>query len=266
MFLSQGTGCFLHGMERKQHNAMTILLLKVMKYVGVSLFAAGIFAALFSQQTRQRSVAAHWVATTGFLLTWIAGYGAMKAMGYKLSSPWIVNSIVASTVVLAATLYAVGSQSMRPWLGALATTGFVFSLVAMTFRSAACGSVLSLILPVAFASSLVAMLYIRGTHEENLQTLQQDSLHWFVWIARIEGLSLLVLLGLYMPLRYGIHIVLDGGHGWFGWIHGIFQVIYVAGLFSTAKWQGWSLQRSVGAFVASLLPFGTWLFERKIRA
>jgi integral membrane protein len=84
----------------------------------------------------------------------------------------------------------------------------------------------------------------------------------FLWVARLEGLSLIVLMGIAMPLKYGL--------GWEhatmvpGWAHGVLFVAYTALLFAVGFQQRWSLGRVVAGGAASLLPFGTFVFERSL--
>lgn len=74
-----------------------------------------------------------------------------------------------------------------------------------------------------------------------------------------EAVSFLVLLGVAMPLKYlagrpeAVKIV--------GWIHGLlFTLFCVALLFARLP-----LRRAAEVFVVSLLPFGPFLFDRRIR-
>jgi integral membrane protein len=83
----------------------------------------------------------------------------------------------------------------------------------------------------------------------------------FLWIARLEGLSLLVLFFVAMPLKYGA--------GWEhatvppGWAHGVLFVGYVAALGALATRERWSIVQVGLAFVAAFVPFGTFVFERR---
>ncbi|MNS16953.1 hypothetical protein D3C72_486170 [compost metagenome] len=83
----------------------------------------------------------------------------------------------------------------------------------------------------------------------------------FRGIAFAEGCSFLLLLGIAMPLKYwagmpqAVHLV--------GSAHGALFIAYViaAGLvFTVGKWP---LHRAPGVFLASVLPFGTFVMERK---
>lgn len=87
-------------------------------------------------------------------------------------------------------------------------------------------------------------------------------MRWFVWIARAEGLSLIALFFVAMPLKYGAGILEPVKY--VGWIHGLLFILYVAALLSVSVLERWSLTRTAAGFVASVLPFGTFVFERQI--
>ncbi|HPF91323.1 MAG: DUF3817 domain-containing protein [Flavobacteriales bacterium] len=76
-----------------------------------------------------------------------------------------------------------------------------------------------------------------------------------------EGWSFLILLFVAMPLKYlanwpwGVKVV--------GWAHGVLFIGYwvtAVPLFTKLKWD---LERVVGLGLASILPFGTFVMERK---
>ena len=82
-------------------------------------------------------------------------------------------------------------------------------------------------------------------------------------VAFLEGSSFLVLLLVAMPLKYlagyplAVRIV--------GSVHGLLFLIFLAALFRAAAERAWPLRRSFAAFVASILPFGTFVFDRSLR-
>ena len=86
----------------------------------------------------------------------------------------------------------------------------------------------------------------------------------FVWIARLEGSSLLLLMGVCMPLKYlggwplGVEVV--------GMAHGVLFLLYVAALAVVTFALRWPLMFSAGALLASVLPFGTFVVERRMPA
>lgn len=86
-------------------------------------------------------------------------------------------------------------------------------------------------------------------------------LRWFKAIAIAEGVSFLLLLFVAMPLKYmaGLPLAVQIT----GSLHGALFIAYcVAGmlLFTHAKWP---LERMSGLFLAAVLPFGTFVLERK---
>lgn len=82
-------------------------------------------------------------------------------------------------------------------------------------------------------------------------------------IAFIEGISFLVLLGIAMPLKYfagqplPVKIV--------GWIHGLFFVLYLIAVANVMIKHRWSGTQILGALVASIIPFGTFILDAKLR-
>jgi integral membrane protein len=78
-----------------------------------------------------------------------------------------------------------------------------------------------------------------------------------------EGVSYLVLLGIAMPLKY----LADRPEvvTWVGWIHGMLFVLFVAALAHAAALRRWRTPRIAGAFIASLVPFGTFVLDRHLR-
>ena len=51
---------------------------------------------------------------------------------------------------------------------------------------------------------------------------------------------------------------------WTGWLHGVLFLLYVGALVIGVLRLGWSLVDAVLGFVAAFLPFGTFLFERRV--
>jgi integral membrane protein len=82
-------------------------------------------------------------------------------------------------------------------------------------------------------------------------------------IGNIEGISYLILLGIAMPLKYlagmpmAVRVV--------GSIHGFLFVAFCWALIRVWIDRRWSFGKVTMAFIASLLPFGTFILDRKIR-
>jgi integral membrane protein len=89
------------------------------------------------------------------------------------------------------------------------------------------------------------------------------TLERFLKIAFIEGISLLVLLFVAMPLKYFADK--PAMVKYVGWTHGILFVLYMVFLLLVWIQYKWNFGRVVLAFLASLFPFGTFLFEKRLR-
>jgi len=82
-------------------------------------------------------------------------------------------------------------------------------------------------------------------------------------VALLEGLSFILLLFVAMPLKYlagmplAVKIV--------GMAHGVLFVAYIPALLEAAITYRWSFFRVVAAFGASLVPFGTFVFDARLR-
>jgi len=85
----------------------------------------------------------------------------------------------------------------------------------------------------------------------------------FRLIGITEGISYLLLLGIAMPLKYlaGMPLAVK----YTGWVHGLLFILYVAALIHVAFDKRWPLTRVVLAFAASLVPFGTFLLDDRLR-
>ncbi|MCG3773810.1 MAG: hypothetical protein JW395_0624 [Nitrospira sp.] len=86
----------------------------------------------------------------------------------------------------------------------------------------------------------------------------------FRMIALAEGTSFLTLLFVAMPMKYfmGMPEVVRV----VGSIHGGLFVLYVGLLAVIHFRQRWSVMFSLYAFVASIIPFGTFVLDKQLRA
>lgn len=94
-----------------------------------------------------------------------------------------------------------------------------------------------------------------------LSTLIKSSLGRLRIVAVLEGISFLILLGVAMPLKYlaGIPEVVRV----VGMAHGVLFVLYVVLLIQVAVENNWSFKKSILAFIASFIPFGTFYADAK---
>lgn len=97
----------------------------------------------------------------------------------------------------------------------------------------------------------------------NPTTDQYKYLKWFLWIAIIEAISYLLLLGFGMPMKY-----LGGDGTWvtlFGRIHGGLVFAFVALLIVCWVKYKWTYERVILLFVGSLLPIVPFVYERRLK-
>lgn len=79
----------------------------------------------------------------------------------------------------------------------------------------------------------------------------------------MEGISYLLLLFIAMPVKYilGEPILVK----FVGMGHGILFILFIYFLFVTSIEHKWKIQFILMAFIASLLPFGTFYLEKKLK-
>ena len=84
----------------------------------------------------------------------------------------------------------------------------------------------------------------------------------FKWVAILEGISFLILLGIAMPLKYvygmpeTTRVV--------GMAHGILFILYITLVFFIRKKLEWNNKVTFLALTASVLPFGPFVVDRKL--
>jgi integral membrane protein len=90
-----------------------------------------------------------------------------------------------------------------------------------------------------------------------------QSLRWLRYTGLAEGVSFLVLLLIAMPLKYIFKI--PEAVLMVGWAHGVLFVGFGAMALYYQQQHNKSFGWLVRAGIASLLPFGTFIWERRIR-
>ena len=82
-------------------------------------------------------------------------------------------------------------------------------------------------------------------------------------IAFIEGISFLLLLGVAMPLKYfaGMPAAVKTA----GWIHGVLFMLYLFFVAEVNVKRCLTVTLAFGALVASLIPFGTFALDARLR-
>jgi len=85
----------------------------------------------------------------------------------------------------------------------------------------------------------------------------------FMRIAFLEGISYLLLLLIAMPLKYFAGI--PDGVKYIGWAHGVLFVLFCFYLLKVWVGLKWSFGKALIAFIASLLPFGTFVLDARLK-
>jgi len=82
-------------------------------------------------------------------------------------------------------------------------------------------------------------------------------------VGGLEGISYLLLLGVAMPLKYlaGMPAMVQV----VGWIHGLLFTLFVAAVLEVWRRLRWPPMRVLGALVAAVLPFGTFVLDTYLR-
>jgi len=92
---------------------------------------------------------------------------------------------------------------------------------------------------------------------------QTSSIRLLRRVGILEGISLLVLLFIAMPLKYiwqqpgAVKVV--------GWMHGALFVLFMLLVLRVYEQKGWPFKRVILAFIAAFLPFGTFVFDKKLK-
>lgn len=84
------------------------------------------------------------------------------------------------------------------------------------------------------------------------------------YIAIAEGVSYLLLLILSI-LKRTTSIDVHLGIKYLGMAHGVLFVLFVTAIILGKMYLNWTIGRSIWAFVASLLPFGTFVLDAQLK-
>src|SRR6187399_1066768 len=89
-----------------------------------------------------------------------------------------------------------------------------------------------------------------------------NTLSIFRKVAVAEGISYILLVFIAMPLKYMLDMPLAVKYT--GWAHGLLFVLYIGALLHAAFAYRWSIVKIALGFIASVLPFGTFVFDAKV--
>ena len=112
---------------------------------------------------------------------------------------------------------------------------------------------------LVFANVTICATLLFYRHEKdlgmNIKTLR--------WVGFLEGISFLLLLFIAMPMKYMFDnpiLVKYVGMG-----HGVLFIAFLVVLFVVCEKQKWSLKMFILGLIASILPFGPFVFDAKLK-
>jgi integral membrane protein len=82
-------------------------------------------------------------------------------------------------------------------------------------------------------------------------------------VAKLEGISFLILLFIAMPLKYMMGI--PEATKIVGMIHGGLFLWFLYAQFVASQDEKWGTKFNILAFIASIIPFGTFYLDKKLR-
>lgn len=231
----------------------TLLLWRALKWMGLLGLGYAAGTALWgSGPQRQRAGLMAMPLTT--LVVFISGFGLLELRGETFTEPWVAASLVAAVAGVGGAALHVTCAGSR--LGsALVVGGLTASVGFMVARDAG-------LWPGIAAGVLGAIVGGAVTRTDPTPVDHQAIFDAFRWVARAEGVSLLVLFGIAMPVKYGLGEPLVVA--WTGWLHGVLFLLFLMAVGVGVVRLGWSLVDAGLGFVASLLPGGTFWFEARM--
>jgi len=93
--------------------------------------------------------------------------------------------------------------------------------------------------------------------------LPKSSIDKLRLVSILEGISYLLLLFIGMPLKYKMDMPIPNKI--FGMGHGILTIVFVCALYNAWSKTNLNLRVSFQTFVASLIPFGAFFMEKKLK-
>ena len=237
---------------------------RLVKLLALALWSAGVLGAVCVPAPRSRLVLVRCFATPGFVLLWGAGWMMARLTDRSLGTPWIAATLVLSLTALHAAFLASHGRgrSRLTAAPALAFGGLLGSVGLMVLRPVALPHLAAVIGAAGLLGLLLSWPWRHRVAPSAAEAaaVQDEVLRGFRWLAWAEGASLLVMVGVSMPLRMLLGVSLDGGTGLIGWVHGALVLVFLQSLLSTGRRLGWPGSWALAGALSSLLPGGSFLF------
>lgn len=235
----------------------TFIAWRLAKFLVFALFCGGLFGVVVGKTRRRRVLAAYALVMPGFVGSWML----MKERGLSLGIPFVAVSLVLSASAMHMAFLCAHLPAPRAITPRL-TLGCLFATIAlMVIRPSEPWLIAAIVGCALLAGWAVAAALWNGTDADPSFEAHRTAVRSFRVIARLEGLSLLLMVGLSMPLRM-VGFDIDGDSNIIAWAHGVLVIAYVQALFGVAGLLRWSTGRRVWGLLAGLVPVGTFAFER----
>jgi integral membrane protein len=114
-----------------------------------------------------------------------------------------------------------------------------------------------------FSIALITEIQIRGLGKLKVIMANTKVLDRFLKTGIAEGLSFVVLVAIAMPLKYIAGIGLPVRI--VGMLHGILFILYTLLLIHAAFVYKWTLLKTIGAFLLSFIPTGTFFLKSLLK-
>lgn len=88
--------------------------LRLLKWIGLALYGAGVIGALSGETPQARVKAVHRWATLGFIALWVSGWGLARLAGISTGSAWISASMLLSLLAMQLLVWA--TEQLSPEL------------------------------------------------------------------------------------------------------------------------------------------------------
>ncbi len=97
-------------------------------------YADGLVASLLARSRAERARAVHTIASTGLVVTWIAGYLLAAQLGVARTELWIAGALLLSFCSQIARVVGAAREKVSPFIAVASVLTLLVVLVLMVFR------------------------------------------------------------------------------------------------------------------------------------
>lgn len=235
---------------------------RVLKFLGLALYSVGVSGIVVANDRIVRLRALYGLLVPGFVLTYASGWMLMRLSGRGLLTPWLIAGVIAGWLSLHLAFLCAYRTRPRPVTPILAWGFLGAAISVMSMRVQTVGLVISVALFGLVAGCIASWPFARFTAASGRgdEAAAWRGLRWLIFL---ETTSLLLLVGVAMPLRNLAGVHLDGGTGLLGWVHGTFVLLFLQSLALSCSLFDWPRRELVAGAVSAVIPgAGFWLHRR----